>query len=44
MDTPYQVWFILDNFLINQKLVLNFVIRKILKFPYENQTFLQGKL
>ena len=45
-DTPFQVWFNLDNFLIQSKITI-FKIRshrEIRKFPYENPTVWQGKL
>ena len=45
-DTPFQVWFNLDNFLIQSKITI-FKIRshrEIRKFSYENPTFWLGKL
>ena len=44
-DTPYLVWFDLDNTLTRWKnLFLKFLSREIRKIPYENPIFFRGKL
>ena len=44
-DTPYRVWFDLDNSLTQWKnLFLKFLFREIQKLPYEKPNFFLGKL
>ena len=44
-DTPYRVWFDLDDSLVRSKRpIFKVVIREIRKFPYEKLTFFLGKL